>query len=385
MPPPPENKRKEKRTMNVLHLLVSGGTGGIEILMKNYAQHSTHRNIFVFAWKSGDVAKMMEQNGVPVYTTDAGNDGIWTTLKKIRQICLLEKADVVVSHNSAPLLKLALIYIKLTIPGVHTVAYAHANAWDICDSNRKKGLWFRKTVQYLGFRMADGIVAISDSVKKSLQNNLHINPDKVRRIYNGTPLNSEMICSGKNRESTGLMLIYVGRLIREKGIHVTLQKLAEIQEEIPFSFTIVGDGPYRKELEDLVSELDLSTQVCFLGQRMDVQSLLREADVFVHLPVWEEGFGITVIEAMASGLICVVNKRGSLPEIIQNDVNGFVIDENPETLKNTLRHLLDMPSDEWFRFQDAVYSRAEDFSIDAFAKTLDQYFLEICRTQNGLA
>ena len=366
--------------MNVLHLLVSGKTGGIEILMKNYAQHSTHKNIFVFVWESGEVAQMMEQNGVPVYATDAGRDGIGTTLKKIRQICLAEKADVVVSHNSAPLLKLALIYIKMTIPGVHVVAYAHANAWDICESNRKKGLLLRRMVHYLGFRMADGIIAISDSVKDSLQNILHIDPHNVMRIYNGTPLRPEMMFRTKNQEKTELKLIYVGRLIPEKGIHVSLQELAKMQKEIPFSFTIVGDGPFQKDLEDLALELGLREQVRFMGRRMDVPALLAEADVFLHLPVWEEGFGITVIEAMAAGLVCVVNNRGSLPEIVQKGVNGFVVDDDSEMLKNTLKHLWDLSPEAWIPLQCASYSRAEDFSITTFAKTLDRYLVEICCT-----
>lgn len=364
--------------MNVLHLLVSGGIGGIEILMKNYAQHSAHNNIFVFAWNTGGVAEAMERDGVRIYAADAGREGAYTTLKRIRQICLSEKIDIVVSHNSAPLLKLALIYIKLTLPNVRAVAYAHANARDICDSARKKGLLSRKLIHRMGFYAADGIVAISQSVKNSLKDYLHVNPNKMRVIYNGTPVNPALPEKCAKPEAFCLRLIYVGRLIPEKGVQVTLRSLSRVREEIPFTFTVVGDGSYREELEALTRELHLSDRVCFLGMRSDVQALLGNADVFIHLPIWEEGFGITAIEAMAAGLVCIVNNRGAMPEIFENGINGFVLNaDNTSMLGDTLKYLMEAPPAEWKMLQDHALRKAQTFSAETFAEVLDRYLLEI--------
>lgn len=374
----PHNQREREFGMNVLHLLVSGGIGGIEILMKNYAQHSKHNNIFVFTWKAGEIAETMERDGARIYTTDAGREGIYATLKRIRHICLTEKIDIVVSHNSAPLLKLALIYIKITLPHVHVVAYAHANAKDICDHSRKRGLLRRKLVHWLGFQFAEGIIAISQSVKESLHDYLHINPQKVQRIYNGTPVGLATDKRTVNIKDAGLRLIYVGRLIPEKGVQETLRALAHADKRIPFTFTIVGDGPYRKNLERLTTELKMSDRVCFLGQRSDVNALLRDADVFIHFPVWEEGFGITVIEAMSSGVVCVVNNRGAMTEIIEDGVNGFIVDSNDvEALGDILRKLMEMSPMEWERLRENALQKAELFSVERFAENLDCYLLGI--------
>lgn len=380
----PQDHRKRVERMNVLHLLVSGGIGGIEILMKNYAKHSQHNNIFVFLWKTGEVADAMKKDGVRIYTMDAGRECAFVTLKKLGEICRCEKVDAVVSHNSAPLLKLALLYMKCTMPKVRVVAYAHANAKDICVSSRKKGLLGRKMIHRLGFRWADGVVAISQSVKRSLKEVFCVAPEKVQLIYNGTPIEPEMPENTRDLERNILRLIYVGRLIPEKGVHMTLRALAEIQEQIPFVFTIVGEGPYRKELENLTEQLQLSDRVRFLGERTDVPQLLCDADVFLHLPNWEEGFGITVIEAMAAGLLCVVNNRGAMPEIVDDGMNGFVIDaQNPYLLGDALKKLVALPPQEQEKLRKNAHQKAQKFSVEAFAKELDLYLVEIGRAQVG--
>lgn len=365
--------------MNVLHLLVSGGIGGIEILMKNYAKHSQHNNIFVFLWKTGEVAEAMEKDGVRIYATDAGQENALVTLKKLGQICRSEKIDVVVSHNSAPLFKLALLYIKITMPKVRVVAYAHANARDICDSSRKKGLMVRKMVHRLGFAVADGIVAISQSVKRSLEDTFRVPSEKVHIIYNGTPIEPIVDEKVQNSEKTELQLIYVGRLIPEKGVQNTLKALAAIQKQIPFVFTVVGEGPYREDLEALVEKLQLRERVRFIGRRTDVPKLLANADVFVHLPVWEEGFGITVIEAMAAGVMCIVNNRGALPEIVDDGVNGFVIEaQKPFTLGDVLTKIGALSAQEQGKLRENAYQKAQAFSIETFAEKLDDALSEIC-------
>lgn len=55
-----------------------------------------------------------------------------------------------------------------------------------------------------------------------------------------------------------------------------------------------------------------------MGTRYNIPELLNDADIFIHMPEWEEGFGITIIEAMAAGVICVCSNNGAISEIINN-------------------------------------------------------------------
>lgn len=177
----------------------------------------------------------------------------------------------------------------------------------------------------------------------------------------------------------GVILIYVGRLERVKGVQNILRSLAEVKVLIDYHLIVVGDGSYRTDLEKLCEELEIENKVHFLGTRRDVPELLWQSDVFVHLPVWEEGFGITVIEAMAAGCICVVNDHGAMPEIIIDRVNGYIV-HNGENLGEILREIsVDMirKPEEIRRIRENAVMRSRDFTIEKYTDELDRLIKEI--------
>lgn len=357
--------------MRVLHLLAAGGTGGIESLTKNYATHSKHTNYFVFVYDGGDLAEEMRAcgNGVLILPKNLGNIA---RIKAMAEYCYNNNIDVVVSHHSSPVLKLTLYYIKKKTPTVKAIAYAHANAKDICEY-KKRGVWIRKKIHKLGFSVADKIIAISESVKNSLVDYLNVKEDKIQVIYNGTSINSDKptIQSFK----TPLRVIYVGRLTKDKGVHTTIEALAGIKEKDNYRFTIVGDGAYRKDLENKVKENKLENIVQFLGTRKDVPELLSNADVFVHTPEWEEGFGITVIEAMSAGVLCVCSEKGALPEIIQNNVNGFLVEPNSvHSLRDKLTEIFTdyKQHNSYEDIRKTAVVDVQKYSIEKFAEKLDR-------------
>ena len=65
--------------------------------------------------------------------------------------------------------------------------------------------------------------------------------------------------------------------------------------------------------------------VNFVGTQTNVIEWLDKADIFVYPVIWKEAFGISVVEAMSRGCIPIVTKKGGLPEIIDDEVNGFII------------------------------------------------------------
>lgn len=160
-----------------------------------------------------------------------------------------------------------------------------------------------------------------------------------------------------------------------------LESLSEIND-IPYNFKIVGDGSYRKELERLSIDLNLTDKVEFLGSRRDIQELLWDSDVFIHLPEWQEGFGITVIEAMAIGKICIVNDHGAMPEIITDGVDGYIIREGKRTLKSVISEIYNSLAmknglEKMIKLQDNARKRAEEFSIEKYADAIDTLLLTI--------
>ena len=109
-------------------------------------------------------------------------------------------------------------------------------------------------------------------------------------------------------------------------------------------FQIVGDGPRRRELEELSHARGLADHVEFLGHREDIPSLLAAADAFV-LPSRSEAFPNGAIEAMAAGLPVVASNVGGLRDLIQNGRTGVLVAPgNPEALAGALQTLIDNPA-----------------------------------------
>lgn len=363
--------------MKVLHLLVSGNPGGIEVLMRDYAIHSENENIFLFVWGGGTIADEMKHKGLQTIVLDKNKDGTWHVLKKILEITDRENVDAVVSHHSAPLLKIALLCVKAAKHTVKTIAYAHANAFDICEGKRKKGLWLRRAIHRTAMKRADGVVAISRSVETSLREYLGVDRS-VQIIYNGIPVQKfYRICKEK---MPYLTLVYVGRLTEEKGVHTTIKALARVKDTIPFVFHIIGDGSYRPKLEALAAENRLEDCVRFWGTQKEIMSFLSRADVFVHMPQWEEGFGITILEAMAAGCICVCSANGAIPEILTDGENGFLVPKSSDaTLAEKLVEISGLLGSEQLRkMQENARIRAADFSVDVFSEKLDAFINGLC-------
>ncbi len=134
-------------------------------------------------------------------------------------------------------------------------------------------------------------------------------------------------------------LLYIGRIHKSKG----LQYLIPALKSLACKLLVVGqDGGYKKVLENKIKELDLEDKVVFTGPLSDRElvAACHLSDVFVLFSEWE-GFGVVVIEAMASGLPVVVSDRGSLPSIVDDCVDGIIVPfGNGALLEDKLRGLL---------------------------------------------
>jgi glycosyltransferase involved in cell wall biosynthesis len=143
------------------------------------------------------------------------------------------------------------------------------------------------------------------------------------------------------------------------------------------SVHLIGDGAMREELEDQVERLALGEQVQFLGMRDDVPQCLRELDIFV-LPSRFEGLPLTVIEAMATGLPVVATNVGSMAELVEEGVNGFLVEpENPPVLANAIARLV---SDERLRRQMGQQGRkmaVAQFDLQAAARQHEELYLRL--------
>ncbi len=341
------------------------------MLCKDFLRFSRHENIVLLLWGEGVLSEEMQQNGVEVINLHTATRKAPQAIRQIVKICRDRQIDAVIAHHEAILAHLCLPVIKKECPQIHTIAYAHCDAAFMCRIHDKRGLRIRKAVLARSLKKADHVVAISESVKKSLIREFATPEDKIVVIYNGVET------SRFPKTGTGfhdpMQIIYVGRLIPEKGVQGSIEALAQVKDTVSFVFLVVGDGPYRGELEKLAAEKGLGESVRFLGSRRDVAQLLETSDVFLHMPECEEGFGITVVEAMAAGKVCVVADSGALPEIVTDGVNGFLVEKgNAQALARKIQEIAGkLASEEMQKIRTNAVKRAEDFSIQRYSEALD--------------
>ncbi|MFN2542846.1 MAG: glycosyltransferase family 4 protein [Chthoniobacterales bacterium] len=141
-------------------------------------------------------------------------------------------------------------------------------------------------------------------------------------------------------------LIYVGRLVSDKGVDLLIEALSILRESGKRTqLTIVGDGPDRAGLEKQVADLGLHSSVQFIGSRRGSQlaEILNQHRILIVPSRWREPFGIVALEGIACGCVVVASDQGGLPEAI--GPCGVTFPNNDaRALANALAQLMNDPT-----------------------------------------
>lgn len=138
---------------------------------------------------------------------------------------------------------------------------------------------------------------------------------------------------------------------------------------------IVGEGPERGNLELLIKNLKLDSQVEFLGFQSDVWPFLLDADAFV-LPSLQEGSSVSLAEAMTAGLPCIVTQVGGAVEILGDSQSGFLIDPlDVNSIQTAMQQILDLRPEQRQAMGERAKKESRRFSVENYITSL----LEIYR------
>lgn len=181
------------------------------------------------------------------------------------------------------------------------------------------------------------IIAVSNYVKERLIN-AGVKKEKIIVLENGV-IDLKKYDINKNykdiRREIGVkkdeILIGVVGIITGKKGHIeaikTFEKLLEYKDINKIKLCLVGDGPYQVEYEDYCKKNSLESNILFLGRRNDIPDIMNSIDILLHLSN-SETFGMVIVEAMAMGKVIVASNLGGIPEIIENNKNGFLVDKD---------------------------------------------------------
>lgn len=219
----------------------------------------------------------------------------------------------------------------------------------------------------IAFRMSTSIVVNSTDVAQFIGEHYGAPSERIEVVYNGVDAQRFQPAA---LEPEKPHIVSVGRLVRQKNHELFLRGAARVAREYPdASFTIVGEGPLRQDLERLSAELGLGGRVTFAGERRDVDSILPTATLFWLTSRWE-GMPNAAMEALACGLPVIATDVGGVRSLVRDNIEGFVIpsEDSDALVSRTLAVLGNADLRQAMR--RAARTRAEEFAVPAMAAKL---------------
>ncbi|AXC29495.1 glycosyltransferase [Raoultella sp. X13] len=184
-----------------------------------------------------------------------------------------------------------------------------------------------------------------------------------------------------NERSIGetLNIVSVCRLIEKKGIEYSIRACSILKaNNIPFKYTIVGYGPLESSLRSLIDQLGLADMVTITGfqSQSNVKTILDKSNVFVLPSITSEngdmeGIPVALMEAMANGLPVVSTFHSGIPELIENNISGYLCDEkNIKQISDKLMFIFNNPDSVLSSTVNARKKIEETFNIDVEYKKM---------------
>lgn len=273
--------------------------------------------------------------------------------------------------------------LRIPIVGTHHTFYDHYLKHAHLDYDWAKRLTWNFTLDY--YNRCDLVLSPSQSLADQLQSHGLKKPFEIL----SNSVDSDLFCPAADNKTkellkksfgiTGKSLVYMGRLSYEKSVDHVIKATAEVAKKIPnIKLMVIGDGPERENLEKLAQKLKIKENVLFVGfkQNQGLVEALQANDIFLTASK-TENMPLSVIEAMAVGLPVVATDALGMPEIVKNDVNGYLFE--PDDWKEMSGKIMAILTDENLMKKFAIASREASLlhSEDCLTKKLESIYKKL--------
>lgn len=302
--------------MKIVHVVDSMEVGGAETLVSQmcHLQREQSHEVSVYSIAAlGDIGERLRCDGFTVlsnigkHLSDSSRN-LYRLFKELRP-------DVVHIHNPTP-----------TIYAAPAARFAGA-ASIISTRHSLVAPPHNRITEFkyaLAARFCDWVVGICDATTNNVKALGTVAPKKIVTVYNGAaPLREPSIEELPSK--SGFTLIFVGRLQPVKNLSLLLNAFRIALDSSPdLRLWIVGDGSERTALEQLANRLEISEQVTFWGQQMDVAPFFAAADAFI-MSSKSEGLPLSLLQALSLGVPTIVPEIGGMPEVVRQTGSGYIV------------------------------------------------------------
>jgi len=334
------NTGNDADPIRVAVVITRGERGGAQVHVRDLVRGLSHRVDFhVYVGEDGFLVDALNEAGIAVTLVPALQRAIHPTtdLRAIRQLRRHIRAfrpHVVHTHSTKAGLLGRLVARSLRVPAVHT-----AHAWSFSDGLSWKRKSWAIPVEWLAGRITHRFITVSEADREVGERYGVVRRPQARIIHNGVPEDAPEASPG---EGSPPVLITVARLAPPKDIALLLTALARVKA--PFHLKVIGDGPLRAGLEVQARQLGLTPHITWLGTRSDVPAQLATAHIFALISK-QEGFPISILEAMRASLPVVASDVGGIRESVLPGRTGALVPRGDATaLTAALEALLADPA-----------------------------------------
>jgi glycosyltransferase involved in cell wall biosynthesis len=370
-----ERKKSVGHNLTIAYVIGDLPFGGVENLLLDLSTELSvrgHRPVVFNLSGTGNIVSLFVENGIRVIDIGSSIDDLKTfhlpTLLHLRRAFKELRPDVIhTMHFSADYFgRLAALGLKIPV-----VTHLH-NA-------RKTTKIHRDIANKMLSYATDCFISVSRAVYDNVQktHNMARRPSVV--VYNAInqkKFDVDPLSLTQEFSLQGKTVIAIARLVKLKNLDMLIKAFAQIHaKNVETSLLIVGEGPERKNLQDLIDNLQLSECAVLAGYRSDVGAILKGAYVFA-MPSDSEGFLITHLEAMYCGLPSVISEFVPSQEIAEGAC--LVCQTTVESICESLKQILEdetLASD----LSRAAVQCAQDYGIDAYSDQILNVYERLVR------
>ncbi|MCK5115255.1 MAG: glycosyltransferase [Candidatus Aegiribacteria sp.] len=349
----------QEKKPRILHIITKLAVGGAQyntlISTRDIAAQGYHSDILTGPEKpaEGDLFGLAEKWNLNIITAPHLKRNIspfsdFLALCEIKEIIRKGKYNIVHTHGS----KARFLGRIAAAASKDVVVVQTAHGWPFYDSMNPLKEMLYVTLEKIGFDLAHINICVSPRDRdKGLGHGLgHF--DDYRIVRSGVDFDEFCAARGSGSEARRKLGInpdaeVIGSVMRfcpEKAPDIYIKVAAQVIKSRPESiFILVGDGPLRKQAEDLIDLLQLRDNIILLGSRNDVADILPAFDVFL-ITSRTEGLPRALLESLAAGVPVVSTNVGGIHELIDGGRNGFLSDEGDiDSLAADVNRILDFP------------------------------------------
>lgn len=352
---------RRSRYMKIIQVMPEFAVGGAEIMAENLSYELKKLGCEVIVVSLFNlhtaITDRMEQNGIRVEFFDKKPGLDLSQIRKLYKFFRVEKPDVVHTHRNAIQYGALAAYFARVTCKIHTL---HSIA------EKENGKIQRKFNRMLFKYFGVVPVSLSKLIQDSVIEEYRIKAEDTPIILNGMPL--EKYHKKTDYEINGsVKIIHVGRFAEPKNHYGLIKAFKTICKSYPdATLNLFGTGELEEDIRAFVKKEGLEKNVVFNGVSHNIEDELIKNDIFC-LPSIYEGVPLTLIEAMASAMPIVATSVGGISNMLENEIDAFVIDNNTKTISDSIIKLIVSKESRETMGQNA-YNRTRDFSSFNMAK-----------------